>query len=88
MPDADALALLTRLAPSEPKTADADALTVDAVVSTGADVQRRAPGGGTFVERLDLEGADLSALVGGPVLDSHSRFATRDILGVVEHAER
>lgn len=88
MPDDQSLQMHTRLAPSEPATADAEALTVEAVVSTGADVPRRAPGGGTYVERLDLDGADLSMLTGGPVLDSHSTFATRDILGVVEQAER
>ncbi len=88
MPDDAAIQLLTRLAPGEPSTADAEARTVEAVVSTGADVPRRTFGGMEYIERLDLDGADLSALPGGPVLDSHSTFATRDILGVVEHAER
>jgi phage head maturation protease len=65
-----------------PKTLDPEARTVEAIVSTGADVQR-----GGFVERLDLAGADLSRLIGAPVLDAHRASSTRDQLGVIEAAE-
>ena len=66
----------------QPTTANLDARTVEAIVSTGADAPR--PG---FTERLDLRGADLSRLVGAPVLDAHRAGSTRDQLGVIEAAE-
>ncbi len=55
----------------QPATLDANARSVDAIVSTGADVPR-----GGFVERLPLENADLSRLVGAPVLDAHNAGST------------
>ena len=71
-----------RAASPTASTVDREARTVEAIVSTGADVQR-----GGFVERLDLRGADLSRLIGAPVLDGHRSGSTRDQLGVVEAAE-
>lgn len=65
-----------------PTTVDLTARTVEAIVSTGADTPR--PG---YTERLDLGGADLSRLVGAPVLDAHNATSTRDQLGVIEAAE-
>ncbi len=65
-----------------PTTFDPEARTVEAIVSTGADTAR--PG---YVERLDLRGADLSRLIGGPVLDAHRTGSTGDQLGVIEAAE-
>jgi len=65
-----------------PSTLDPIARTVEAIVSTGAPAPR--PG---YVELLDLSGADLSRLVGGPVLDGHRSESTRDQLGVIEAAE-
>ena len=65
-----------------PSTLDAQARTIEAIVSTGAETAR--PG---YLERLDLRGADLSRLIGGPVLDAHRSASTRDQLGVIEAAE-
>ncbi len=65
-----------------PATLDPQARTIEAIVSTGAETAR--PG---YIERLDLRGADLSRLIGGPVLDAHRTSSTRDQLGVVEAAE-
>jgi len=65
-----------------PATLDPQARTIEAIVSTGADKPR--PG---YIERLDLRGADLSRLIGGPVLDAHRTSSTRDQLGVIEAAE-
>lgn len=65
-----------------PSTLDREARSIEAIVSTGAGVRRAG-----FEERLDLRGADLSRLVGGPVLDAHRSGSTRDQLGVVEAAE-
>lgn len=71
-----------RAAIAKPTTFNAEARTIDAIVSTGAAVAR--PG---FTEVIDLRGADLSQLVGGPVLDGHRRETTRDQLGVIESAK-
>lgn len=76
------MTLHLRTATPRPSTLDTEARTVEAIVSTGADAPRAG-----FVERLDLSGADLSRLIGGPVLDGHRSQSTRDQLGVVEAAE-
>lgn len=73
--------LIERRAPISPETLDREARTVEAVFSTGAPVQRAG-----YVEVLDLQGADLSALIGGPVLDSHRKSGLADVLGVVDDA--
>ncbi|MGB0440013.1 MAG: peptidase U35, partial [Paracoccaceae bacterium] len=65
-----------------PTTVDLDERTVEAIVSTGADVVR-----GAFVERLDMNGVDVSRLIGAPVLDAHRSASTRDQFGVVVAAE-
>jgi hypothetical protein len=70
-----------------PSTLDRAARTVEAVASTGAAV-RRADARGPFLEILDLDGADLSRLVGAPVLDAHRQGSRRDVLGVVIDARR
>jgi len=71
-----------RAASPRASTVNHEERTVEAIISTGAPVQR-----GGFVERLDLTGADLSRLTGAPVLDAHRSASTRDQLGVVEAAE-
>lgn len=71
-----------RGATPHPSTLDLDARTIEAVVATGADTPRAG-----YIERLDLRGADLSRLVGGPVLDGHRAQSTRDQLGIIEAAE-
>lgn len=71
-----------RAAMPRPTTVNMEERSVEAIVSTGADAVR--PG---YIERLDLSGADLSRLVGAPVLDGHRSGSTRDQLGVIEAAE-
>ncbi len=71
-----------RAAELRPSTLNNDTRTVEAIASTGAEVTRAG-----FTERLDLSGADLSRLIGGPVLDGHRRETTRDQLGVIDAAE-
>lgn len=71
-----------RAAAPRVSTINHDDRTVEAIASTGADVQR-----GGFIERLDLGAVDLSRLIGAPVLDAHRSASTRDQLGVVEAAE-
>jgi HK97 family phage prohead protease len=65
-----------------PATLDRTARTVEAVASTGAPVARR-DARGPYTEVLDLAGADLSRLVGAPVLDAHRQGSRRDVLGSV-----
>lgn len=66
----------------QPTTVDPASRTVEAIVSTGADTPRAG-----FIERLELRGADLSRLIGAPVLDAHRSSSTRDQLGIIEAAE-
>lgn len=66
----------------QPNTVNSETRTVEAIVSTGAETPR--PG---YIERLDLSGADLSRLIGAPVLDAHRSGSTSDQLGVIEAAE-
>lgn len=76
------MTIALRPADFRPATLDPAARTVEAIASTGAEVQR-----GAVAERLDLKGADLARLVGAPVLDAHRAASTRDQLGIVEAAE-
>lgn len=70
--------LLTRRAAFAPDTFNADAGTVEAVISTFAPVQRKG-----FMERLDPAGLDTSRLIGAPVLDGHRQGSARDVIGTV-----
>lgn len=75
-------AILHRAADFQPESFNADGLTVDAVISTFADVQRK-DARGAYVERLDPAGLDLSRLIGAPVLDGHRQGSARDVIGTV-----
>jgi HK97 family phage prohead protease len=75
-------AILHRAADFQPESFNADGLTVDAVISTFADVTRR-DARGAYVERLDPAGLDLSRLIGAPVLDGHRQGSARDVIGSV-----
>lgn len=75
-------AILHRAADFQPESFNAEGLTVDAVISTFADVTRR-DARGAYLERLDPAGLDLSRLVGAPVLDGHRQGSARDVIGTV-----
>lgn len=85
MPD-----MLTRAADLTPSSVDLEARTASAVVSTGADVQRYGfrPDDtfGPWIERLDVSGADLTRLIGGPVLLDHAAADANKRVGVVTAA--
>lgn len=66
-----------------PASYDASARTIEAVISTGADVDR-----GAFVERLSLKGIDIAFVKGVPVLDAHRQDSASRVIGVVESARR
>ncbi len=71
-------AVLTRRTVFAPDTFNADAGTVEAVISTFAPVQRKG-----FMERLDPAGLDTSRLIGAPVLDGHRQGSARDVIGTI-----
>lgn len=74
--------LVRRSAAFTPTTWNAETRTVDAVISTGADVERR-DARGAYIERLDITGVDPASLVGIPVLDGHRQDGAESIVGVV-----
>lgn len=63
-------------------TIDLEARTVEAIVATGAPVRR-----GKALEILHMAGADLSRIIGAPVLNGHRSGSIDDQLGVIEAAE-
>jgi len=73
--------LALRAASLAPTTFDADANTIEAVISTGADVQRAG-----YIERLPIGNADLRGIAGAPVLDAHRQDGVQRVLGVIEKA--
>ncbi len=75
------VAMERRSASLAPTTFNDEENTVEAVISTGADVQR-----GGYVERLPVEHADLRMIGGAPVLDAHNQSSTRAIVGVIQKA--
>ncbi len=85
MPTLDAL--LTRAADTRPATWNADARTIEAVISTGAAVQRR-DARGPYSERLDVQAIDPAGLVGVPVLDGHRQQGSEHIVGTIIDARR
>ncbi len=73
---------LTRAATFTPSTWNAEAGTIEAVISTFADVVRR-DAKGAFLERLDPAGLDLTALDGAPLLDGHQSESAKNVIGVI-----
>lgn len=75
--------LLLRTASLKPNTFDPETNTVEVVLSTGAAVKRAG-----YVEKLDVNGVDLRAVIGAPMLDAHNQGSTRAVLGVIVKAWR
>lgn len=74
--------LLRRGLAISPQSWNPESLTFSAVISTGADVERR-DARGPYVERLDLSAVDPSTLAGIPVLDGHRQGGSEHVVGVV-----
>src|SRR5690606_2414715 len=68
-------------------TWNAEARTFQAVISTGADVQRR-DSRGPFIERLDTSAIDPASLAGVVVLDGHRQTGSEHVVGTVLRAWR
>src|SRR5580704_15496096 len=81
----EAVDLSRRDAIARPTTFDAKTRTIDAVIATNAPVQRRDVQG-PYLEILDVSGADLAALRGASVLNSHSQRGLDSVIGTVESA--
>jgi HK97 family phage prohead protease len=79
--------LETRRAPATvaPKTFDPATRTFEAVISTGAPVQRK-DAQGLYTETLDLAAIDLASLRGIPVLTEHASGDFDSHVGTVESA--
>lgn len=77
--------LLIRAAAPRVASFDPEALTVEAIVATAAQVSRR-DAAGPFMEVLEPTGADLAALTGVPVLDSHRQDGLNRVLGSIDAA--
>jgi len=90
MEQANVIERAATLAPvRRPVTADEKQRTVEAIVLGQREIQRWDPlTQEHYLERLELDGADLSRLNSGaaPVLDSHARASVRNQVGVVEKA--
>lgn len=80
-------ALETRDAAMRPQSFNPTTNTVVAVIATDAPVSRR-DARGVYSEILDPAGADLAALRGASVLDSHQQRGVASILGTVDEAWR
>jgi len=65
--------LARRDAVARPSSFNAEQRTIEAVIATGAGVQRQDERG-SYLEVLDIAGADLEALRGASVLDGHNVF--------------
>lgn len=74
---------LHRSAPLSIGTFNAEARTVDATISTFADVTRR-DARGSYTERLDPTGLDTTTLSGVPLLDGHRQGSGRDVIGAIQ----
>lgn len=79
--------LLRRGLAISPQSWNPESLTFSAVISTGADVERR-DARGPYIERLDLSAVDPSTLAGIPVLDGHRQGGSEHVVGVVTGVRR
>lgn len=77
------LELITRRAPLTPASYDAEAGTFEAVITTGATVQRYG-----YKESIDTSGIRPSDLVGIPLLDGHNQWSASNVLGKLVSARR
>lgn len=79
--------LMTRRNASFASSFDDESQTIEATVSTFADVPRR-DARGAYIERLDPAGLDVSDPTKGipsiPLLDSHRQGTARDVIGIVQ----
>ena len=74
--------VMVRRVTFSPNTFDADAMTVEAVISTFAPVIRR-DRAGTFEERLSASGLANIGKVQLPAVDNHRLDSVRDVFGTV-----
>lgn len=78
-----AVDLTRRDAIPRPRTFDADAMTIEAVIASTTPVRRR-DARGEFMEILDPAGLDLAVTRGASVLDSHQQGGIDNVLGTID----
>lgn len=66
-----------------PRTFDAEAMTIEAVIASTTPVRRR-DARGDFMEILDPSGLDLGVTRGASVLDSHMQGGIDNVLGTID----
>lgn len=79
-----AVDLTRRDAIPRPRTFDAEAMTIEAVIASTTPVRRRDARGGDFMEILDPAGLDLGVTRGASVLDSHQQGGIDNVLGAID----
>lgn len=79
--------MLLLRASTAPASYNSEARTVEAIISTGAPVNRR-DARGAFIERLDLSSVDVDSLAGLPVLDGHRQNGSENVVGSILSARR
>lgn len=80
-----AVDLTRRDAIPRPRTFDAEAMTIEAVIASTTPVRRR-DARGDFMEILDPSGLDLGVTRGASVLDSHMQGGIDNVLGTIDDA--
>ncbi|MCC8936873.1 HK97 family phage prohead protease [Bradyrhizobium sp. Arg68] len=78
-----AIDLTRRDATPRPRTFDAEAMTIEAVIASTTPVRRR-DARGDFMEVLDPAGLDLGVTRGASVLDSHQQGGIDNVLGTID----
>ncbi|WP_338692437.1 HK97 family phage prohead protease [Bradyrhizobium sp. 26S5] len=78
-----AVDLTRRDAIPRPRTFDAEAMTIEAVIASTTPVRRR-DARGDFMEILDPAGLDLGVTRGASVLDSHQQAGIDNVLGTID----
>ncbi|WP_456762889.1 phage major capsid protein [Bradyrhizobium sp. USDA 4011] len=78
-----AVDLTRRDAIPRPRTFDAEAMTIEAVIASTTPVRRRDVRG-DFMEVLDPAGLDLGVTRGASVLDSHQQGGIDNVLGTID----
>lgn len=78
-----AVDLARRDAIPRPRTFDAEAMTIEAVIASTTPVRRR-DARGDFMEILDPSGLDLGVTRGASVLDSHQQSGIDNVLGTID----
>jgi hypothetical protein len=85
MPSLTKYRLILREAAASPASWNEETREIEAVIASATPVERR-DAKGKYLEVLDVNGADLAALRGASVLNSHRQDGLDNVIGVVDSA--